>query len=163
MWGLFPFQKRKKNPCALGFGCLLHPNTMDSFSCSSPLTFLFFRFAAFFPTTRWRRVSCSGNSACKTRCLLFEVLWLFRRLLGASGPTGEVFYHLSGLGKGSGSLNKKKLKGFLHHFPHLAWGLSFAFQIDFTKYRRQLTCPLITANCLWNCPLSKPGSFCETQ
>lgn len=26
-----------------------------------------------------------------------------------------------------------------------------------------LTCPLITATCLWNCPLSKPGSFCGTQ
>lgn len=27
----------------------------------------------------------------------------------------------------------------------------------------ELTCPLITATCLWNCPLSKPGSFCGTQ
>lgn len=33
--------------------------------------------------------------------------------------------------------------------------------LDFNK--RNLTCPLITATCLWNCPLSKPGSFCETQ
>lgn len=55
------------------------------------------------PTTRWRRVFCSGNSVCRTHCWLSEVLLLFRRLLGASGPTGGVFYHLSGLGTGSGS------------------------------------------------------------
>lgn len=30
-------------------------------------------------------------------------------------------------------------------------------------HREELTCPLITATCLWNCPLSKPGSFCQTQ
>lgn len=55
------------------------------------------------PTTRWRRVFCSGNSVCRTRCWLSEALWLFRRWLGASGPTAGVFYHPSGLGTGSGS------------------------------------------------------------
>lgn len=61
-----------------------------------------------FPTTRWRRVSCSGNSVCRTRCWLSEVLWLFRRLPGASGPTARVFYRPSGLGTGSGSWEKEK-------------------------------------------------------
>lgn len=59
------------------------------------------------PTTRWRRVFCSGNSACTTRCLLSEVLWPFQRLLGASGPTGGVIYRPSGLGTSSGSEHKK--------------------------------------------------------
>lgn len=73
------------------------------------------------PTTRWRRVVCSGNSVCRTHCWLSEVLWLFRRLLGASGPTAGVFYHPLGLGTGSGSWDKKgekkkcvKTKKYLH-------------------------------------------------
>lgn len=44
---------------------------------------------------------------CTTRCWLFEVLWLFPRLLGASGPTAGGFYRPSGLGTGSGSWDKE--------------------------------------------------------
>lgn len=95
-------KKKKIKTCALRFCSVLHPNTnvLNCFSRSSSLLFLFF---CFFSTTRWRRVSCSGNSACKTHCLLSEELWLFQQLLEASGPTGGVFYHLSGLGTGSRS------------------------------------------------------------
>lgn len=58
------------------------------------------------PTTRWRRVFCSGNSVCRTHCWPSEVLWLFQRLLEASGPTAGVFYHPSRLGTSSGSWDK---------------------------------------------------------
>ena len=61
-----------------------------------------------FSTTKWRRVVCSGNSVCRTHCWLSEVLWLFRRLLGASGPTEGASYHPLGLGTGSGSWDKKE-------------------------------------------------------
>lgn len=60
------------------------------------------------PTTRWRRVFCSGNSECRTHCWPSEVLWLFQRLLEASGPTARVFYHPSRLGTSSGSWNNKR-------------------------------------------------------
>ncbi len=59
------------------------------------------------PTTRWRRVFYSGNSVCRIRCWLSEVLWLFQQLLGASGPTAGGFYRPSRLGTGSGSLDDK--------------------------------------------------------
>lgn len=44
---------------------------------------------------------------CRTHCWLSEVLWLFQRLLAASGPTAAVFYRPSGLGTGSGSWEGK--------------------------------------------------------
>lgn len=61
-----------------------------------------------YPTTRWRRVFCSGNSVCRTHCWLSGVLWLFRLSPGASGPTVRVLYHPSGLGTGSGSWENKR-------------------------------------------------------
>lgn len=70
------------------------------------------------PTTRWKKVFYSGNSACRTRCWLSEVLWLFRQLLGASGPTVKVFYRPSGLGTSSGSKkDRNDINRVLHCRP----------------------------------------------
>lgn len=83
---------------------------------------------SFSPTTRWRRVFCSGNSVCRTRCWLSEVLWPFQQLLGASGPIVMVFYHLSGLGISSGSKKNSKdneciadrTQTYSHCYPKIA-------------------------------------------
>lgn len=100
-WWLFPFPGQKPADSALSS---IHTSTLLApFPRSGFLLFLLFLFFASFPTTRWRRVFCSGNSVCRTHCWLSEVLWLFPRSLGASGPTAGGFYRPSGLGTGSGS------------------------------------------------------------
>lgn len=100
-------------------GCWLFPfpgQKRATSKCGTPRSFLRSKLPAVpplpaqwtVPTTRWRKVFCSGNSVCRTHCWLSEVLGLFQLLPGASGPAAGVFYRPSGLGTGSGSWDEKE-------------------------------------------------------
>lgn len=79
-WWFFHFLERDWCPVFHRHSSLLFLFWLPAFS---PLHWVY-------PTTRWRRVFCSGSSVCRTHCWLSGVLWLFRRLPGASGPTVRV-------------------------------------------------------------------------
>lgn len=122
--------------------------------CSFDVLLLFLTWF-FMLTTRWRTDVDSGNSAC-TRCWLSAALWLSPQSPGASGPTAGGFSRPSGLDIDSRSVSERKRERIEH--------CNIDGESTSCLYCRcELTCPLITATCLWNCPLSKPGSFCGTQ
>lgn len=80
--------------------CLL-PQPLSVFLC--PYSCWATRSPSRLPTTRWKRVFCSGNSVCRTRCWLSEGPWPFLQWPGASGRAVKVSLHPSGLGISLGS------------------------------------------------------------
>lgn len=78
-----------------------------SIDVSLPLFLLVHLFSQL-STTRWKRVFCSGNSVCTTRCWLSEALWLFPQLLGAFAQAVKVFLYPSRLGISLGSKKNRK-------------------------------------------------------
>lgn len=148
-WWLFPFPGQRP---VLSDSTPSSVDTPHSFSCSGFLLFLLFLLIEFFlPPGE------EGSPALETLCVGLAVGSLrcsgcFDDYRGHLDQLQGCFTVLQGLAQVQ-DLGRKKSMLKKKSLPCQAAEIEVA----------ELTCPLITATCLWNCPLSKPGSFCETQ